>query len=96
MRSLRCRAAGVVARYGVGVENVDVPAATGRMRPTAHLINTAGGDPLTAHTRVLVTPHAAWYSEESYETLKTEVAHEVVRVLSGERPRSPLNRPEEA
>ena len=33
------------------------------------------------------------YSEESMETLKSEVAREVVRVLSGERPRSPVNEP---
>jgi D-3-phosphoglycerate dehydrogenase len=54
----------------------------------------AAGDPLTAHPRVLVTPHAAWYSEESYETLKSEAAREVVRVLSGEPPRCPVNHPE--
>ncbi len=51
------------------------------------------GDALISHDRVIVTPHAAWYSEESYETLKTEAAREVVRVLSGERPRSPVNEP---
>ena len=43
--------------------------------------------------RAVVTPHAAWYSEESYLTLKQEVAREVVRVLRGERPRSPVNEP---
>lgn len=53
------------------------------------------GDPLISHDRVLVTPHAAWYSEESYETLKTETAREAVRVLSGEPPRSPVNQPGE-
>lgn len=52
------------------------------------------GDALVAHERVIVTPHAAWYSEESYETLKTEAAREVVRVLTGGRPRSPVNEPE--
>ncbi len=51
------------------------------------------GDALISHDRVVVTPHAAWYSEESYETLKSEAAREVVRVLSGERPRSPVNEP---
>jgi len=51
------------------------------------------GDLLVPHERVLITPHAAWYSEESMETLKSEVAREVVRVLSGERPRSPVNQP---
>ena len=53
----------------------------------------AAGDALAAHPRVVVTPHAAWYSEESYETLKTEAAREAVRVLRGERPRSPVNEP---
>ncbi len=51
------------------------------------------GEALISHDRVVVTPHAAWYSEESYETLKSEAAREVVRVLSGERPRSPVNEP---
>jgi D-3-phosphoglycerate dehydrogenase / 2-oxoglutarate reductase len=51
------------------------------------------GDPLVGHERVIVTPHAGWYSEESYDTLKSEAAREVVRVLSGERPRSPVNEP---
>ena len=51
-------------------------------------------DPLLSHDRVLLTPHAAWYSEESYATLKTEAAREVVRVLSGKRPRSPVNEPD--
>lgn len=52
------------------------------------------GDALVLHERVIVTPHAAWYSEESYEALKTEAAREVVRVLTGGRPRSPVNEPE--
>ncbi len=51
------------------------------------------GDPLVHHERVVVTPHAAWYSEESARALKTEVAREAVRVLEGERPRSPVNEP---
>ena len=50
---------------------------------------------LVAHERVVATPHAAWYSEESELALKTEAAREVVRVLQGERPRSPVNDPEE-
>jgi len=53
------------------------------------------GDALVGHERMIVTPHAAWYSEESFETLKTEAAREVVRVLSGGRPRSPVNEPVE-
>jgi D-3-phosphoglycerate dehydrogenase / 2-oxoglutarate reductase len=51
------------------------------------------GGLLITHERVLIAPHAAWYSEESMETLKSEVAREVVRLPSGERPRSPVNEP---
>jgi D-3-phosphoglycerate dehydrogenase len=45
------------------------------------------------HPRVVATPHAAWYSEEAFHTLKTEVAREALRVLEGGRPRSPVNSP---
>ena len=53
----------------------------------------AADDPALAHERLLLTPHAAWYSEESMATLKSEAAREVVRVLEGGRPRSPVNDP---
>ena len=49
---------------------------------------------LARHPRVVATPHAAWYSEEAFLTLKTEVAKEALRVLEGGPPRSPVNRPE--
>src|SRR5918999_591624 len=48
---------------------------------------------LVRHPRVVATPHAAWYSEEAFHTLKTEVAREALRVLEGGRPRSPVNTP---
>jgi D-3-phosphoglycerate dehydrogenase / 2-oxoglutarate reductase len=48
---------------------------------------------LVRHPRVVATPHAAWYSEEAFRTLKTEVAREALRVLQGEPPRSPVNSP---
>ncbi len=48
---------------------------------------------LAHHPRVVATPHAAWYSEEAFLTLKTEVAREALRVLEGGRPRSPVNAP---
>jgi D-3-phosphoglycerate dehydrogenase len=51
------------------------------------------GRRLAAHERVVVTPHIAWYSEESFVSLKTEVAREAVRVLAGAPPRSPVNSP---
>jgi len=45
------------------------------------------------HPRVVATPHAAWYSEEAFHTLKTDVAREALRVLQGSTPRSPVNTP---
>jgi len=48
---------------------------------------------LARHPKVILSPHAAWYSEESIVALKTEVAREAVRVMSGEAPRSPVNDP---
>ena len=48
---------------------------------------------LARHPRVVATPHAAWYSEEAFVTLKSEVAREALRVLDGGRPRSPVNAP---
>jgi D-3-phosphoglycerate dehydrogenase len=49
---------------------------------------------LVRHPRVVATPHAAWYSEEAFLTLKREVAREALRVLEGGEPRSPVNRPD--
>jgi D-3-phosphoglycerate dehydrogenase len=48
---------------------------------------------LARHPRVVATPHAAWYSEEAFVALKTEVAREALRVLEGGEPRSPVNAP---
>ncbi len=48
-------------------------------------------NPLLREERILITPHAAWYSEEAKIDLRTRCAEEVVRVLSGEKPRSPVN-----
>jgi D-3-phosphoglycerate dehydrogenase / 2-oxoglutarate reductase len=48
---------------------------------------------LARHPKVVMTPHAAWYSEEAFHTLKIEVAREALRVLEGGQPRSPVNAP---
>lgn len=54
------------------------------------------GDPLVTHPRTIVTPHSAWYSEQAYETLKSEVAREALRALRAEPPRCPVNAPRNA
>ncbi len=51
----------------------------------------APDSPLLKEERILITPHAAWYSEEAKIDLRTRCAEEVVRVLSGQKPRSPAN-----
>jgi D-3-phosphoglycerate dehydrogenase len=48
-------------------------------------------NPLLHMENVIVTPHAAYYSEESIRLVRTIAANEVVRVLTGQSPRSPVN-----
>jgi D-3-phosphoglycerate dehydrogenase len=47
--------------------------------------------PLSQMDNVILTPHAAFYSEESMIDLQVKAAQEVARVLSGDRPLSLLN-----
>lgn len=48
-------------------------------------------NPLLNCENIIVTPHAAWYSEESMERLKNQGMDEVVRVLNGKRSRYIVN-----
>ena len=48
-------------------------------------------DPLLKLDNFIVTPHNAWYSEESQKLLQRETARAVVAVLKGGRPRSLVN-----
>lgn len=41
--------------------------------------------------KIVVTPHAAWYSDQSYERLKKYVCLEALRVLKGEKPKYAKN-----
>jgi D-3-phosphoglycerate dehydrogenase / 2-oxoglutarate reductase len=49
--------------------------------------------PLRRLENAILTPHVAFYSEESVQELQRKVAEEVVRALSGQPPRSPVNVP---
>lgn len=44
-----------------------------------------------AHHRCVVTPHSAFYSEESFEEMRTKAAREVVRALRGQPLRNVVN-----
>ncbi|MEA1960647.1 MAG: C-terminal binding protein [Bacillota bacterium] len=55
-------------------------------------IDVSEQEPLTADNRLLtldniiITPHAAWYTEESQQNLQTKAGEEVARVISGKDP----------
>ena len=48
--------------------------------------------PLQKFDNVIITPHAAWYSEEAFNTLLTSAAQEVVRALHGEPVKNQVNK----
>lgn len=41
---------------------------------------------------VIITPHAAWYTEEAQDSLQMQAAQEVARVLSGKKPLNLVNK----
>ena len=50
--------------------------------PAASVLRTA--------PNVILTPHAAWYSEVAVNRLQTLVADEITRALTGQAPRRPI------
>lgn len=48
-------------------------------------------DPLQGHSRVLITPHAAFYSEESLSDLQATAARQMADVLIGKKPANIIN-----
>ncbi|HCU19600.1 MAG TPA: dehydrogenase [Bacteroidales bacterium] len=51
----------------------------------------ASGSELLTMKNVVLTPHVAWYTEESIVNLHHEVIDDVVRVLRGSKPRNCVN-----
>lgn len=52
---------------------------------------TPAGNPIFGLPNVIVTPHAAYYSEESIRAAREIAASEVARVLTGQPPKNPVN-----
>ena len=67
---------GTIAAAGIDVLETEPPAAD---------------NPLLAKENALVTPHVAWYSEESFEADMIDGMDELQRVLTGKRPRFIVN-----
>ena len=47
--------------------------------------------PLRTHPQAIITPHMSFYSEEAQAELQRRAVEEVVRALTGEPPRCPVN-----
>jgi D-3-phosphoglycerate dehydrogenase len=49
------------------------------------------GDPLANHPRVIATPHAAFYSDESLLELQTAASLQAAAILTGQQPQNIVN-----
>jgi D-3-phosphoglycerate dehydrogenase len=68
---------------GAGLDDIEEePAKQADWKPT---------NPLFSLKNVIITPHAAYYSEQSIQIVRRFASEEVVRVLRGEVPLSPVN-----
>lgn len=69
---------------GAGLDDIEEePAKRANWKPTNHLFSL---------DNVIVTPHAAYYSEQSIQIVRRYASEEAVRVLKGETPLSPVNK----
>lgn len=79
----------------VDAEALADAAAAGRLRGAALDVTEPEpippGHPLTRLDNVILTPHIAWYSEESYGELKRRTVFNVASYLAGEEPSNLVN-----
>jgi D-3-phosphoglycerate dehydrogenase len=79
---------------------VDIPAVTRALqerRIAGAALDVVDPEPLPADSpllgldNVILTPHAAYYSERSIELVRSQALKETLRVLRGQRPRTVAN-----
>jgi D-3-phosphoglycerate dehydrogenase len=69
---------------GAGLDDIEEePSKRADWKPT---------NPLFGMDNVIITPHAAYYSEQSIQIVRRFASEETVRVLRGEAPLSPVNK----
>ncbi len=87
---------------GALIDQQALVAALAAGRPGIAALDVFAQEPVDASAfaevadRVILTPHMAWYTEESEHDLRVKAAHEARRLLQGERPRDVVVEPEEA
>lgn len=86
-----------ISRGGL-VHNEDLIAALDRGQLDAAALDVVDGEPhppafVTAHPRVIATPHIAFSSPASISELRDRAFGEVIRVLAGQPPRNPVPPP---
>lgn len=87
---------------GALIDQSALVAALAEGRPGTAALDVFAREPVDASVfadvskHVVLTPHMAWYTEESERDLRVKAAHEARRLLAGERPRDVVVEPEEA